>query len=122
MATIESRHGPDGTSTYRVRVRLRGVPPQTASFSRITDARLWASATESTIREGRYFKTAEAKRHTLSQLIDLPEKSTCRMSTRRKSLRSDVDHIEPLKRGGADSPSNLRWQTPQTAKETDRWE
>lgn len=70
MATIESRHGPDGTKTYRVKIRLRGVPTQTASFSRKTDAHRWASATESAIREGRYFKTAEAKRHTLAQLID----------------------------------------------------
>lgn len=70
MATFEIRHGPDGTKMHRVKIRLQGVPPQTASFSRLTDARRWASATEAAIREGRYFKTVEAKRHTLGDLVD----------------------------------------------------
>jgi hypothetical protein len=33
-----------------------------------------------------------------------------------------VDHIIPLKRGGADSPSNMQWQTKADAKAKDRWE
>jgi hypothetical protein len=33
-----------------------------------------------------------------------------------------VDHIIPLKRGGADSPSNMQWQTKEAAKAKDRWE
>jgi integrase len=74
MASIEMRRGPDGKPAYRVKIRLRGVPAQSASFQRLTDARHWASATESAIREGRYFKTIEAKRHTLAELIDRYEK------------------------------------------------
>src|SRR5215510_2225240 len=31
-----------------------------------------------------------------------------------------VDHVRPLKRGGADAPSNMQWQTVQAAKEKDR--
>ena len=33
-----------------------------------------------------------------------------------------VDHIKPLKRGGADSPSNMQWQTTAAAKAKDKWE
>lgn len=70
MATIENRRSLDGIVSYRAKIRLKGHPVETASFSRLTDAKRWAQSTEAAIREGRYFKTAEAKRHTLGDLID----------------------------------------------------
>lgn len=70
MATIEKRDNPDGKISYRVKVRLKGFEPQTATFARLTDARKWAAQTESAIREGRYFQTVEGKRHTLSEAVD----------------------------------------------------
>lgn len=33
-----------------------------------------------------------------------------------------IDHIDPLKRGGAGAPSNMQWQTKDAAKEKDRTE
>ena len=33
-----------------------------------------------------------------------------------------VDHVRPLKRGGADEPSNMQWQTTSEGKAKDRWE
>lgn len=33
-----------------------------------------------------------------------------------------VDHIQPLKRGGCDCPSNMQWQTIEQGKAKDRWE
>jgi hypothetical protein len=33
-----------------------------------------------------------------------------------------VDHVTPLKRGGADAPGNMQWQTVQDAKAKDKTE
>ena len=33
-----------------------------------------------------------------------------------------IDHVNPLKRGGADAPGNMQWQTKAAAKEKDKWE
>jgi len=70
MASIRKRTNKDGSTSYRVDVRLKGFPPQRASFSRLTDAKNWGKNTESAIKENRYFKTAEAQKHTLGELID----------------------------------------------------
>lgn len=70
MASIEKRTTQDGKTTYRVKIRLKGQPTESASFERLTDAKKWAASTESAIRENRHFKTTAAKRHTLAELID----------------------------------------------------
>ena len=75
MANIEKRTSNDGKTSYRVKIRLKGFPSQSATFERITDAKKWVQQTESAIREGRHFKTTEAKRHTLAELIDRYMKS-----------------------------------------------
>jgi len=33
-----------------------------------------------------------------------------------------IDHVEPLKRGGADASANMQWQTQRGAKLKDRTE
>jgi integrase len=70
MANIEKRISEEGKASYRVKVRLKGHPVQSATFERKTDAAKWAQSTESAIRENRHFKTTEGKRHTLAELID----------------------------------------------------
>lgn len=70
MANIEKRISKDGKTSYRVKIRLKSFPSQSATFERLTDAKRWVQQTESAIREGRHFKTSEAKRHTLAELID----------------------------------------------------
>ena len=81
MASFEERNLKNGKKVYRVRVRLKGQPTERATFDRLTDARKWAASIESSIREGRHFKTAESKKHTLGEMIDryirdiLPKKS-----------------------------------------------
>lgn len=70
MANIRERQNANGTITYQAQVRLKGFPPQTASFARKTDAKKWIQQTEAAIREGRHFKTTESKKRTLAELID----------------------------------------------------
>ncbi len=64
MPSIRKRNG-----KHFVEIRLKGHPPERATFIRLTDARKWAQATEAAIREGRYFKTTEARRHTLDDAV-----------------------------------------------------
>ncbi|MBP8282686.1 MAG: tyrosine-type recombinase/integrase [Chromatiaceae bacterium] len=55
---------------YQARVRLKDHPQQSATFNRLTDAKRWAAGIETAIHDGRHFKTTEAKRRTLGDLID----------------------------------------------------
>ena len=68
MATIQKRAGRDSKTSYRVQVRIKGFTPETASFERLTDAKAWASKTESDIKAGRHF--GQSKRHTFNELAD----------------------------------------------------
>ena len=70
MASIQKRTSANGGISYRVQVRLKGHPTETASFERLTDAKRWAQSTESAIREGRHFKTSQAKKYTMGEAID----------------------------------------------------
>lgn len=70
MAHIEERKTKDGKVHYRVMVRKRGFPLQTATFERKTDARKWAISTEAAIDERRFRNVAQAKRRTVAELID----------------------------------------------------
>lgn len=70
MATIEKRDLKEGAVSYRARVRIKGHPQQIATFGRLTDAKRWVQQTEAAIREGRYFKTSQARKFTLSDAIE----------------------------------------------------
>jgi integrase len=92
VATITKRTDSDGNSHYQVKVRLRGYPQQTATFSRLTDAKKWGTQTEAAIRERRHFKTVEAQKHTFTELADryirdvLPTKGNATQPSQRKQL------------------------------------
>ena len=70
MAFIQGRADKNGNTKYRVQIRLKGAPTLSATFSRKTDAKRWAQQEETKIREGRHFRGVEAKRHTVTDLID----------------------------------------------------
>ncbi len=68
MANIQKRIAKDGSVTHRVQIRLKGFPPETASFERLTDAKEWAKKTEAEMKAGRHF--GASKRHTFNDLSD----------------------------------------------------
>ncbi len=90
MASIEKRKLDDGTTSYRVKIRLKGHTPESATFSRLTDAREWVQKTEADIKAGRHF--GASKRHTLNDLIDSYEKSPKHIELKSaKEMRSRLD-------------------------------
>ena len=90
MATIEKRVTDGGTS-YRVKVRLKGYPPETATFERLTDAKEWAAKTEADMKAGRHF--GEVKRHTFQELADeyAPHAKDAKRFTLRPGMEITVD-------------------------------
>ena len=70
MANIQTRTTEDNRVMYTARIRIKGYPQQTATFSRLTDAKQWAQKTEAKIREGIHFSQAEAKRHTFADMVE----------------------------------------------------
>ena len=69
MATINTHTAKDGSKSYKVRIRRKGQPVQTASFSSLREARHWATMREGEILTGRHFPEKKPK-HTLSELLD----------------------------------------------------
>jgi integrase len=67
---IEKRKAADGKISYRVKIRLKGCPPQTATFERKYDAQQWEAQTTTAIKENRYFKQIESKKHTFAELVE----------------------------------------------------
>lgn len=68
MAAIEKRTTGEGETTYRVKVRIKGFAPESASFDRLTDARTWGKKIESDMKAGRHF--GQSNRHTFNDLAD----------------------------------------------------
>lgn len=90
MASIQKRTLQNGEISYRVQVRLKGYEVQQATFSRLTDAKIWAQSTEAALRERRHFKTSEAKKHTVSDMID---RYVQRLERDNPKRVQDIDHL-----------------------------
>jgi len=93
VANIQERIDSEGNKTYRVRIRLKGHPMETATFERRTDAKDWAIKKEAAIKEGRHSNQAEAKRHTFREAIEryrrdvLPRKAASSRASEESRLR-----------------------------------
>ncbi len=103
MAAIEKRTTSDG-KTYRVKVRVKGYAPESASFERLTDAKEWANKTEAAMRAGRHF--GESKRHTFGELAD--KYLASEDATKLQSFDQRKRHIEYWRKVfGADLLKNI---------------
>lgn len=71
MATIEKRVAKDGKVSFRVKVRIKGCPELSETFSTRTAAKEWAEKTQSDIRGGMRLIAREAKKRTFEELVDL---------------------------------------------------
>ncbi len=91
MAHIEQRTDSKGNKRYRAQIRIKGQPTVSGTFNRKTDASRWVQETETEIRNGKYFHTQEAKKHTVNELIDRYEKMIL------PSLRSAKDRRNHFK-------------------------
>jgi len=67
---IEERKAKDGSTSYRVKIRIKGYPSTSATFARKTDAKRWEAQTITAIKENRYFNSIESNKHTLAELVD----------------------------------------------------
>lgn len=67
---VEKRVSSSGKISYRARIELKGYKRLSATFASKTKAKLWKQQTEAAMREGRYFKTIESRKHTLGDLVD----------------------------------------------------
>ena len=55
MAIIEERKNNKGEKSFRVKVRLKGFPVQTATFARKTDAKHWGATNGICYPRGKVF-------------------------------------------------------------------
>ena len=87
MASIRKRGG-----RYHAQIRKSGYPSITQTFSSLTIAKRWATATEAVIERNLYVAPAEG---TLEELLDRNEKE---ISPRHKSHEIEACRLKTLKK------------------------
>jgi integrase len=70
MAVIEERKQNDGTTAYRVKVRIKGRPAESQTFEKRSDAKNWATKREYELRNELRFGIPATAKHTVADLID----------------------------------------------------
>lgn len=86
MATIEKRTSSEGKISYRVKIRIKGFPDQTATFTKLSLAKDWVARTETKIKDGKYLSEIQARKYTVSEIIDRYKKTVL---IHKKSIQQD---------------------------------
>lgn len=90
MATITKRISNKNEIRYGVKIRLKNYPTQSATFIKLSEARQWAQATETKLRQQGTTPLSPLHNHTVSQLIEryltdvLPQKPKSRKAYTRQ--------------------------------------
>ena len=93
MASIQQRSG-----QYRVRIRVKPYPPQTATFSTLVQAQQWAESTEAALRSGHTLSPRLTLNEAISRYVTtvLPEKSPRHQYTQSRQLKWWTHHLGSL--------------------------
>ena len=70
MAYIETRKHPDGSKTYRVRIRRKGMPDKSETFPCKSKAQAWGRKMEGEVCDKRHFPRKENEEQTFAAFID----------------------------------------------------
>lgn len=90
MAVIEERKQKDGTTVYRVKVRIKGRPAESQTFGKRSDAKDWATKREYELKNELRFGIPATAKHTVGDLIDryLESKFVSKLGTQDTSAAS----------------------------------
>ena len=88
MAVIDERTGRNGQPVYRVRIRVKGKPTETRTFTKKTEAKEWARSREEALKSEINFGAAAHSKKPLAELIDQYIKSEV---PKRRSDRRNVE-------------------------------
>ena len=69
MSTIEKRISHSGKVSYRAKVRRKGHPPESKTFSKFADAQQWSRRLETEIIDQTHFPQRKASKTTVKELL-----------------------------------------------------
>lgn len=90
MATIEKR----GTSQWRVKVRKKGYPVLTQTFTKKAFADRWARDVESSMDKGIFIDHREAEQTTLANVLDRYEREVLPSKKSQKPVKGQIKKIK----------------------------
>lgn len=96
MASIEKRTDQDGSTSYRVKIRLKGHPARSATFPKLAQAKEWGRVTEAEILEGR---------HSLPSVMARRKQG----ATLGKAVERYREEVTPGKQDGEHQARQLDW-------------
>ncbi|MDG2141464.1 MAG: hypothetical protein P8K27_08195 [Gammaproteobacteria bacterium] len=92
MASFDKRTSPlSGKISWRVRIRRKGLRDLIKTFSRKTDAKLWAEQTEASLSSGQNLSSLKAKKHRVKDVLDIYESEILGL------LKDPCSHLYHLK-------------------------